>query len=288
MNRRMVIVTGLSGSGKSAALKAFEDMGYYCVDNLPLALVPAFAGFADASDEAVRSAIGIDVRGAGFPEKLPVILAALHEAGRPVEMLFLEAADQVIIRRFSETRRPHPLARDAMPLLDCIEKERKALDDIRRLADKIVDTSDYTVHDLRQTIERYYSEPGADRPFTVTIITFGYKYGLPFELDLMFDLRFLPNPYFVPELKMLTGEHAEVRRYVLDRPETEEFLARLMAFLEYLLPKYRGEGKSYLSIGLGCTGGRHRSVSVAVALAERLRERGYDVNVKHRDARNSR
>lgn len=281
--RRMVIVTGLSGSGKSAALRAFEDMGYYCVDNLPITLVPEFGKFAGSSPASIRSAIGIDVRGAGFPDELPDILTALKDAGILVEMLFLDAADHVIVRRFSETRRPHPLARGSTPLLDGIKREREALTDIRKLADRIIDTTDYTVHDLRQSIERYYSERGADRPFSVTLITFGYKFGVPFDLDLMFDLRFLPNPYFVPELKPLTGEDAAVRRYVIDNPETQEFLEKLISFLEYLLPRYRSEGKSYLTIGFGCTGGRHRSVSVSIVLAEMLSMRGYDVNLKHRD-----
>ena len=282
-SRRMVVVTGLSGSGRSAALKAFEDMGYYCGDNLPLMLLPGFIEFAERSDEAFRSAIGIDVREKGFVENFPELFGRLKAAGPAVEMLFLEASDQTLVRRFSETRRPHPLAKGATPLLDGIRKERAALGEIKKLADRILDTTDYTVHDLRQAVERRYSEADAGRPMVITMITFGYKFGVPYDLDLLFDLRFLPNPHFVAELRPLTGEDPAVSNYVLVRPESEEFLSRLEGFLEYLLPRYRSEGKSYLTIGFGCTGGKHRSVAVSLAVAGRLRERGYEVNVKHRD-----
>jgi UPF0042 nucleotide-binding protein len=284
MNRsRIVVVTGLSGSGRSAALKAFEDIGFYCVDNLPLVLLSAFVEFAGGSEEASRSAIGIDIREKEFPERFPALYGELKARGRAVEMLFLDAADQSIVRRFSETRRPHPLARGAVPLLDGIKNERAALAGVKRLADRIIDTSDYTVHDLRQAIERSYSEGDAGRPMVITLVTFGYKYGIPYDLDLLFDLRFLPNPHFVPELRPFTGENPRVREYILTRPDSSEFLERLLGFLEYLLPRYRSEGKSYLTIGFGCTGGRHRSVTVSLVVAERLRQSGYDVNVKHRD-----
>ena len=280
---RMVIVTGLSGSGKSAALKSFEDMGFYCVDNLPLALLPAFADFAGTTDETRRSAIGIDVRGKGFPEQFPPLYSGLKAAGRPLELLFLEASDQSLVRRFSETRRPHPFARGTTPLLEAIKQERGALGSVSTLADRIVETSDYTVHDLRQAVERHYAQGGAARPLVITITTFGYKFGAPYDTDLLFDLRFLPNPHFVPELKPYTGEDPRVRDYVMGRADSEEFLSRLLDFLEYLLPRYRSEGKSYLTIGFGCTGGKHRSVAVSLMVAERLRRIGYEVNVKHRD-----
>ena len=280
---RMVIVTGLSGSGRSAALKAFEDLGYYCVDNLPLVLLSAFSEFARGSEEAARSAIGIDVREKGFPERFPHLYGDLKVGGRVVELLFLDASDHTLVRRFSETRRPHPLARGTTPLLDGIRTERTALGEVKKLADRIIDTSDYTVHDLRQAIERLYAEGDAGRPMVITLVTFGYKYGMPYDLDLMFDLRFLPNPHFVPELRDLTGEDRRVREYVTAQGDATEFIARLEEFLAYLLPRYRREGKSYLTIGFGCTGGRHRSVGVALTVAERLRERGYEVNVKHRD-----
>ncbi len=284
MNRtRMVVVTGLSGSGRSAALKAFEDIGYYCVDNLPLALLSSFVEFALRSEEASRSAIGIDIRERGFPVQFPDLYGELKAGGRPIELLFLDATDQTIVRRFSETRRPHPLSRGTTPLLDGIRKERAALGEVKKLAGRIIDTSDFTVHDLRQAIERYYTEGDADRPMVITLVTFGYKYGVPYELDLMFDLRFLPNPHFVPELRALTGEDASVREYIMTRPDAGEFLDRLTGFLAYLLPRYRSEGKSYLTIGFGCTGGRHRSVALAVMVAELLRTSGYDVNIKHRD-----
>jgi len=281
--RRMVVVTGMSGSGRSAALKAFEDIGFYCVDNLPLPMLASFAEFARTSDEARWSAIGIDIREKGFIEEFPSRYTALKTAGLSIEMLFLEASDQALVRRYSETRRPHALAKGATPLLDAIGQERRALAEVRKLADRILDTTDYTVHYLRQSIERHYAGGDSGRPLQITIVTFGYKYGAPFDLDLLFDLRFLPNPHFVPELKPLTGEDAGVRSYVLDPPESVAFLARLMDFLSYLVPRYRTEGKSYLTIGLGCTGGRHRSISVGIVVAERLRALGYEVNVKHRD-----
>lgn len=282
---RMVVVTGLSGSGRSAALKAFEDMGYYCVDNLPLVLLSEFVRFARESDHASRSAIGIDVREKDFATLFPGLYRDLKNDGSWIELLFLDASDQALVRRFSETRRPHPLARGTTALIDGIKNERAALGEVKKLADRIIDTSEYTVHDLRQAIERRYAEDDTGRPLVITLITFGYKYGVPYDLDLMFDLRFLPNPHFVPELKDQTGEDPMVREYVTEGKESVEFLDRLQQFLEYVLPRYRKEGKSYLTIGFGCTGGKHRSVAVAVTIAERLRERGYEVNLKHRDMR---
>ncbi len=281
--QRIVIITGLSGSGRSAALKAFEDIGYYCVDNLPLALLPSFADYAQESVEAGRSAIGIDIREKDFPTRFPALYGELKAGGHPIEMLFLDASDQALVRRFSETRRPHPLARGATALVDGIRAERAALGEIKKLADRTLDTTDYTVHDLRQAVERHYAEVDAARPMVVTLITFGYKHGMPYDLDLLFDLRFLPNPHFVPELREFTGEDPRVRQYVTANADAAEFLARFEDFLAYLLPRYRREGKSYLTIGFGCTGGRHRSVAVALTVAERLRGWGYEVNVKHRD-----
>jgi len=281
--KRMVVVTGLSGSGRSAALKAFEDIGFYCVDNLPLALLPAYVEYAKGSDEASRSAIGIDIREKGFPTRFPLLYNQIKSAGGYLETVFLEASDQTIVRRFSETRRPHPLAREGTLLLDGIRQERTALTEVKRLADRIIDTSEYTVHDLRQTIERLYTNEDSGRPMVITLVTFGYKYGMPYDLDLLFDLRFLPNPHFVPELRVHSGEEQQVRDYIMARPDSVEFLTRLEGFLEYLLPRYRAEGKSYLTIGFGCTGGRHRSVAVSGMIADRLRQKGYDVNIKHRD-----
>ncbi len=279
----MVVVTGLSGSGRSAALKAFEDIGFYCVDNLPLELLPAFVEFARGSDEAAHSAIGIDIREKGFPDRFPLLYRNIKSQGSALELVFLEASDQTIVRRFSETRRPHPLAKGATPLLDGIRQERTALTEVKKLADRILDTSEYTVHDLRQAIERLYTSEDSGRPMVITLVTFGYKYGIPYDLDLLFDLRFLPNPHFVPELRAHTGEERQVKDYIMARPESVEFLKRLESFIEYLLPRYRTEGKSYLTIGFGCTGGRHRSVAVSNMVADHLREKGYDVNVKHRD-----
>jgi UPF0042 nucleotide-binding protein len=241
--------------------------------------------FAQQSEEAVRSAIGIDIREKDFPQRFPLLYRELRSRGNAIETLFLDASDQTLVRRFSETRRPHPLGRGTATLIEGIRKERAALQEVKRLADRIIDTSDYTVHDLRQAVERHYAEGDAGRPLLITLITFGYKYGVPYDMDLMFDLRFLPNPHFVPELKEHTGEDPRVREYVMAGAESAEFLTKLQEFLEYLLPRYRREGKSYLTIGFGCTGGRHRSVAVAITIAERLRERGYEVNLKHRDMR---
>jgi UPF0042 nucleotide-binding protein len=284
MNRtHLVIVTGLSGSGRSATLKAFEDMGFNCVDNLPLALLSAFVEFVQGSEETFRSAIGIDIRGKDFPERFPVLYRDLKSQGLTIEMLFLDASDQTIMRRFSETRRPHPLARGATTLLDGIKSERTALAEVRKLADRIIDTTDYTVHDLRQTIERQYAAGDGGRPMVITLLTFGYKFGVPYDIDLLFDLRFLPNPYFVPELRLHTGEDPRVREYIMAQPDSEEFLAKLQGFIEFLLPHYRREGKSYLTIGFGCTGGRHRSVAFSLLIAERLRQSEYEVIIKHRD-----
>lgn len=282
-SRRIVVVTGMSGSGRSAALKAFEDIGYYCVDNLPLPLLPEFIRYARTSEEALRSAIGVDVRERGFAEEFPVRFGALRSAGIEIEMLFLEASDQALVRRYSETRRPHALAKDHPGLIDAIRRERDVLAEVRTLADRIVDTTDYTVHDLRQSVERHYADPSASRPMVVTLVTFGYKFGAPYDIDLLFDLRFLPNPHFVPELRPLTGEDQRVREHVMAGKGSGEFLSRLMDFLGYLLPRYKQEGKSYLTIGFGCTGGRHRSVSVALTVADLLRAAGHEVNLKHRD-----
>jgi UPF0042 nucleotide-binding protein len=234
---RMVVVTGMSGSGRSAALKAFEDIGFYCVDNLPLPLLPAFIDFARRSEEAVWSAIGIDIREKGFAEEFPARYGGLKAAGHGIEMLFLEASDQALVRRYSETRRPHTLAKGETPLLDAIGQERKALAEIRMLADRILETTDYTVHDLRQAIERHYAGDGG-RPMQITVVTFGYKFGAPYDLDLLFDLRFLPNPHFA-RLRPLTGEDKGCA--IMDPPESEEFSRRQIS--GYLLPRYRAKEK---------------------------------------------
>lgn len=280
---RMVVVTGLSGSGRSAALKSFEDLGYTCVDNLPLRLLPAFIDDAAGSGETTLSAIGLDIRDRHFPRDFPELYRSLRGSGLAIELLFLEASDNALVRRYSETRRPHTLMHHAGTLLDAIRSEREALSAVRSIADQVIDTTEYTVHDLRHAVERRYAGTEAGREFLVTLVTFGYKYGVPYELDLLFDLRFLPNPHFVPELRPFTGEDPRVSGYVLQPEASREFLDRLVDFLAYLLPRYRAEGKSYLSIGFGCTGGRHRSIAVALAASQRLRELGYDVTVKHRD-----
>ena len=282
--RQLVILTGLSGSGKSTVLKTFEDLGFYCVDNLPVALIPTFSELhMQAGGEIQRAALLVDAREGGQLEKLPAILRQLR-GENPATLVFIEASEDALLRRFSETRRPHPLAVN-QPAIEGIREEREALQPIRKMADLILDTSQYTVHELRDYIQEHYDLRSAASSMVVSVMSFGYKYGIPSEADLVFDLRFLPNPNFVPSLKPLTGGDAAVVRYLLRDPETKAFLARLKAFLSYLIPRYVREGKSYLTIAIGCTGGRHRSVMIANALGDALSGRDYAVKVRHRDVK---
>jgi UPF0042 nucleotide-binding protein len=280
----LLVITGLSGSGKTHVLRALEDLGWFCVDSLPTALVPRFAELIGGSSELRRSALVLDVREHEFPRVFPRLIWALRRRGLQVGLLFLEAEEKVLLRRFSETRRPHPLAADE-PAIEGIREERQLLQPIRKMADQIVDTSDYTVHQLREYVRERYGREERGPEFVVAVVSFGYKYGVPADADLVFDARFLPNPNFVARLKRLTGAHAAVVRYMRRQRETEPFLRRLGAFLRWLVPRYIREGKSYLSIGVGCTGGRHRSVMIANALARALRGRGRVVRVRHRDVK---
>jgi len=279
---RLVVVTGLSGSGKSTAIKVLEDLGFYCIDNLPVALIPRFVEVWDGSAEEVRRvALGLDVRERHFPDQFPRVFEELRTGGVALEVLYLEASDEVLVRRFSETRRPHPAASGGV-LEEGIRRERERLRGVREIADRVLDTSALTVHELRTTMRDLVERPEADT-MTIALVSFGYKYGLPTDADLALDCRFLPNPFFVEELRHQTGTDAAVAEYVLRREETQEFLERVVALLDFALPHYRREGKSYLTIALGCTGGRHRSIVLVEELRRRLLERGHRVLVRHRD-----
>lgn len=263
--KRILVVTGLSGSGKSTAIRALEDAGWSCIDNLPALLV---LKVAELSDSKARLAFGIDAREGGYLKDVPQALDEVRRAGHRVEVLFLDASDEALTRRYSETRRRHPLAAGGT-VEQGIAKERALLGPLREHAEHVIDTSGMTVHDLRrQVMSRFSSGPAGQ--LTVTMMSFGFKYGVPSNADLVFDVRFLPNPYFVPELKALTGKDARVARYVLEQPDAAEFIDRVLELLLFLLPRYQREGKAYLTVAVGCTGGKHRSVAIAQALAERL------------------
>jgi UPF0042 nucleotide-binding protein len=279
---RAIVVTGLSGSGKSTALHVLEDLGFYCIDNLPVALLPRFIELWESSREEVRRvALGIDARERRFLHDFPRVFEELRAAGVHLEVLYLEASDDVLLRRFSETRRPHPAA-DGGSLADGIRREREALRSLRELADRIVDTSAFTVHELRASLRQLLETPEAGT-LTISLVSFGYKYGLPTDADVALDCRFLPNPFFVEELRPKTGMDPAVAQYVLDRDDTREFLRRVEDLLEFTLPRYQREGKSYLTIAIGCTGGRHRSVAIVEELRRRLETRDHRVLVRHRD-----
>ena len=275
----LVVVTGLSGSGKSYVNKCLEDMGYFCVDNLPLELVEPLLSRVSAP----RVGVILDVRNPNFAARFPEILARLRQRVPGTRLLFLDASEEALIRRFSETRRPHPLSGDRS-LLQSLRSERAMLEEVRAVADVVVDTSEMTVHELRSFIQKTFVGDPSRARMVVSATSFGYKFGVPHDVDLLFDVRFLANPHFVPELKPKTGSDPAVAAYIEKDPETGRFLARLGEFLDYLLPLYEREQKSYLSLGVGCTGGRHRSVYVAERVAAMLKERGYPVRVSHRDA----
>ena len=279
----IIIITGLSGSGKSFAIRALEDNGFFCVDNLPALLIPKFLDLAQGYQEEIRRiALGVDLRGSQFLQALPQVLSDVRAAGHHAQILFFDASDEVLLRRFSETRRPHPLAgQDSIQ--DGISRERKALEPIRALADKVIDTSDFNVHQLKREMEQEFCDALQARHMALFFTSFGYKYGIPHDTDMIFDVRFLPNPYFVNELRAKTGLDLEVRDYVLGNQETRDFLDRLYALLEFTLPLYEREGKSSLTLALGCTGGRHRSVVLVQELQQRFGGGHLRIHVKHRD-----
>jgi UPF0042 nucleotide-binding protein len=278
----LVIITGMSGSGKASVLKAFEDLGYYCVDNLPVGLIPRFAELAGQSAEIERTALVVDVREGRQLEELPAIVKSVRRM-IATKVIFLEASDSVLLRRYSETRRPHPLGTHS-PVKASLAAERRHLRHIRAMADLVIDTSKFNVHELRSHILELFQKNEKGRNILVSCVSFGFKHGVPDDADLIFDVRFLPNPHFVPEFRPLTGRHPKVAKYIRSFPQTTEFIQRISNLLIYLLPHYIHEGKSYLTIAFGCTGGQHRSVMISEDVARQLKKAGYRVKVVHRDS----
>ncbi|MBN2254393.1 MAG: RNase adapter RapZ [Deltaproteobacteria bacterium] len=280
---RIVIVTGLSGSGKSTALRALEDIGFFCIDNLPVRLLPALLEIhAETARDVHNIALVMDIRGKSFLERHMEIIPDLKERGYSIEILFLDATDESLLHRFSETRRSHPLA-EVGTVLESIRLEREKLLDLKQLADNVVDTSLYNVHELKDHIQQYYLSPTTGKKLIINVISFGYRHGIPPDADIVLDVRFLPNPYFVKELKELDGNNHKVTEYVMAVDETRSFLRELFRLTAFLTPLYEKEGKSYLNMALGCTGGKHRSVVIVNKLAEHYRDKNYRVNVNHRD-----
>jgi UPF0042 nucleotide-binding protein len=280
---QLLVITGLSGSGKTHVSRALEDAGWFCVDNLPTALVPSFADLIRRSAELRRSALVVDVRERGFPEAFPAVYRELkRRGGLAPSLVFLEADERTLLRRFSETRRPHPLAGHE-PAIEGIRAEREALGPVRKMADVILDTSRFTVHQLRDYVRERYDVRSEGRRMVVSVLSFGYKHGVPPEADIVFDARFLPNPNFVPRLRRLSGADPEVVTYLRRQPETAAFLRRILSLVRFVLPRHEREGRSYLTIALGCTGGRHRSVMLANAVGAAVRKKGLPVRVHHRD-----
>ena len=280
-----VVVTGLSGAGKSHAIRALEDLGYFCVDNLPVTLIPTFADLTlNARGGARRAAVVVDVREGRGLSGFPAMYRRLkRESARQVRLIFLDAADNTILRRFSETRRPHPLA-IGRTVTEGLADERRLLEPLRRMADQVLDTSALTVHELRRRILETVGGARTVAPLVVTFVSFGFRRGVPEDADLVFDVRFLPNPHFVTSLRRWSGRHARVSRYVLRTPVASRFMRLTTDLLKFLIPQYIKEGKAYLTIAIGCTGGRHRSVAIAEAFAARLRHtRGAQVRLRHRD-----
>jgi len=281
---KLVLITGLSGSGKSTVAKCFEDLGYYTVDNLPL---PLLRQFLDRPLDLVRGhdrlAVVTDVRAAGFADEFPRLIAEIDRRRLDVTLLFLEASDEVVVRRFSETRRPHPLV-PGRPVIEGIRREREVLAELRARADMVFDTSEWSIHEIRtQVFREFASSPGEEPGMVVSLVSFGFKHGIPYGTDLLFDVRFLSNPHFVPGLREQTGQDEAVREYLERQPDYPELVERLADLLLYLLPRYRRENRSYLSIAIGCTGGRHRSVAVAECLKARLEAGGWPARLIHRD-----
>jgi len=282
---RIVVVTGLSGAGKSTATKALEDLGFFCIDNLPVTLLPKLLELVShgTSDEVQRLAIVVDAREGRFLDSTPAALEEVRREGHQLEVVFFDCADDALMRRFSETRRRHPLSPEGS-VQEGIALERGMLTQLRALADQIVDTTRMNVHELRDVITAKFGGPGQDDKLNLTLLSFGFRNGIPTASDLVFDVRFLPNPYFVEGLKPHPGTDQRVSSWVLERMQTQEFLARLESMLQFLIPQYRAEGKSYLTVSIGCTGGRHRSVAVAEELASTPTEKHRaNVKVTHRD-----
>lgn len=279
---KLVIITGMSGSGKASVLKAFEDLGYYCVDNLPVELIPHLAELLGGSEEPRNSALVVDIREGERLDKLPAIVREIRQKYHAT-LVYIEASDEVLLRRYSETRRPHPLG-TANSVQQSLRNERRRLEPIRKMAEVVIDTSKFNVHELRAHItELFRQEAPSPSTILVSSVSFGFKHGVPDDADLMFDVRFLPNPHFVPELRKYTGKDPKVARYIRSFPQTQEFIDRISELLIYLLPHYIEEGKAYLTIAFGCTGGQHRSVMIAEEVSKRLAKAGFRVKVEHRD-----
>jgi UPF0042 nucleotide-binding protein len=280
---RLVIVTGMSGAGKTQAIKYLEDLGFFCVDNLPPALMPKMAElYVQTEGRLNRLALGIDIRGGRFFNHIMQALDELEKAGFTYQILFMDASDETLVSRYKETRRRHPLAMQGR-ILEGIRKERKLLQELRGRAAKVIDTSKLKVADLRRELAEFFTTETEGLGLHVNVVSFGFKHGIVLDADLMFDVRFLPNPHYVEDLKALTGEHKAVQDYVMKWGVTQQFFKRLTSLVGFLLPQYIAEGKSQLTIAIGCTGGQHRSVCIALKLAEWIRERGYSVTVEHRD-----
>jgi UPF0042 nucleotide-binding protein len=280
--KELVIVTGISGAGKASALKAFEDLGFHAVDNLPMELLPDFAGLVGKSVEVERAAIVVDVREGATLDRLPEILKSVKKL-LSTRVVFLDAQDAVLVQRYSETRRPHPL-RGSETVWRSIVEERQLLDPVRNVADTLIDTSNFNVHELRAHIQARFGQEEETKRLLVSCLSFGFKNGVPLDADMVFDVRFLPNPHFVPEFRKLTGLDPKVAAYVRDFPQTVEFLNRVTDLLLYLLPHYVEEGKSYLTVAFGCTGGQHRSVMMVEEITAELKRAGYQVKALHRDS----
>jgi UPF0042 nucleotide-binding protein len=279
----LVIITGLSGSGKSYVQSTLEDLGFYCCDNLPIHLIEAFLEEVALHENATRIGIVVDVRTHDFANIFPSFYRDRIQKLVPnVVLIFLEATDEVLARRYSETRRPHPLARE-LPVMEAIQTERAQLTEVKSLANLVLDTSQFSVHELKAEVVRRFGLPSYTPSMLVTIISFGFKFSLPYNLDLLFDVRFLPNPHFIESLRPKTGLDREVIEYLEQQPEYDVFYAKLLDFVAYLLPGYQREMKSYLTIGIGCTGGKHRSVAVAQRLGNDLEKLGYSAEIVHRD-----
>jgi UPF0042 nucleotide-binding protein len=274
-----IILTGLSGSGKTVALNAFEDSNYFCVDNLPTSLIKTFVHLCEKTPDITKIAIGADIREIKFSANLADTIFSLRKKQK-IEIIFLEARDDVILRRFKETRRPHPLG--YKDLKKAIRKESTILKPIREIADRVIETSSFTPHQLRNTIIHLYTE-AKDKMMSVSLISFGYKYGIPAEADLLFDVRFLPNPNFIKELKQFNGTSPKIKNFLLKKKETNDFLAKISSLLEFLIPRYRAEGRNYVTIGIGCTGGKHRSPAIVEEIKKTIKKQKTKVSVLHRD-----
>jgi len=281
-HHELVIISGMSGAGKASALNTFEDLGYYCVDNLPVGLIEKFAELVLDSLEIQRAALVVDIREGARLDKLPQILTSLRHLLKTT-FIFLEADEEALLRRYSETRRPHPLGRN-VSVRASLTSERRRLAPVKALADLVVDTTKFNVHELRAMLTERFQHGNRDKNLLISCVSFGYREGVPEDADLVFDVRFLPNPHFIPKFRPFTGRHPAVAKYIRSFPQTREFIRKISELLVYLIPHYIEEGKSYLTIAFGCTGGKHRSVMIAEDVQKRLAKAGYNVKVLHRDS----